>query len=188
MSPEATIPRRADAVRNRERVVAAAAAVFAERGLEASVPEVAARAGVGKATVYRSFPTKEHLIAAVIRTRVDEYERRARELARAPDAWEALRTLITEKASEQCVDRSLVGALHAGIGADLLAEARVRAWQPVSELMERAKAEGRMRADATVEELRTLWIGTARMLAADGVDDAATWRHYAELVLGALRA
>ena len=60
------MPRRADAVRNRERVVAAAAAVFAERGVEAGVPDIAARAGVGKATVYRSFPTKEHLIAAVV--------------------------------------------------------------------------------------------------------------------------
>jgi AcrR family transcriptional regulator len=53
-----TLPKRADAVRNRERVVAAAAAVFAERGVEASVPDVAERAGVGKATVYHSFPTK----------------------------------------------------------------------------------------------------------------------------------
>src|SRR5919107_1582877 len=61
-----TLPKRADAIRNRERVVAAAAAVFAERGIEAGVPEIAARAGVGKATVYRSFPTKEHLIAAVV--------------------------------------------------------------------------------------------------------------------------
>ncbi len=188
MSPDATIPRRADAVRTRERVIAAAAAVFAEHGIEASVPDVAARAGVGKATVYRSFPTKEHLIAAVILTRVDEYERRARELAGAPDAWEGLRTLITEKAAEQCVDRSLVGALNAGIAADLMAEARVRAWLPVGELMERAKAQGEMRADATVEELRTLWIGTARMLTADGVDDPATWRRYAGLVLDALRA
>ena len=69
-----------------------------------------------------------------------------------------------------------------------MAEARVRAWLPVGELMERAKVQGEMRADATVEELRTLWIGTARMLTADGVDDPATWRRYAGLVLDALRA
>ena len=61
------LPKRADAVRNRARVIAAAAEVFAERGIEASVPAVAARAGVGKATVYRSFPPKEHLVAAVER-------------------------------------------------------------------------------------------------------------------------
>ena len=68
-------PKRADAVRNRERVVAAAAAVFAERGIEASVPGVAERAGVGKATVYRSFPTKEHLVAAVVADHLAEFER-----------------------------------------------------------------------------------------------------------------
>ena len=68
------MPKRADALRNRERVVAAAAEVFAERGIEASVPEVAVRAGVGKATVYRSFPTKEHLVAAVVTGRLAEFE------------------------------------------------------------------------------------------------------------------
>ena len=182
------LPKRADAVRNRERVIAAAAEVFAERGIEASVPEVAARAGVGKATVYRSFPTKEHLVAAVVNDRIDEYERRARELLADKDAWDALHTLLSEKASEHCGDRSLASALHAGIAADLLAEARRRMWGAIGELMARAQAEGRMRADATPAELRVLWLGTTRMLAADGVDDPAEWRRYAALVLDALRA
>ena len=63
----AAAPRtRADAVRNFERVLAAATEVLAEKGAEAGVPEIAARAGVGKGTVYRCFPTKEHLIAAVL--------------------------------------------------------------------------------------------------------------------------
>src|SRR3954468_1866189 len=58
--------RRADAVRNYERVIAAAAEVLAEKGPEACVPEIAARAGVGKGTVYRCFPTKEHLVPAPV--------------------------------------------------------------------------------------------------------------------------
>src|SRR5689334_21743092 len=66
-----SLPRRADALRNRERVIAAAAAVFAEKGMEAGVPEIAARAGVGKATVYRSFPSKEHLVAAIAAQRLE---------------------------------------------------------------------------------------------------------------------
>lgn len=188
MTPEATLPKRADAVRNRERVVAAAAAVFAERGIEASVPEVAARAGVGKATVYRSFPTKEHLVAAVVNDRLDEYERRARELLATTDGWAALQTLLSEKAAEQCGDRSLGSALQAGAAPDLLAEARRRMWGAIGALMERAKAEGRMRHDASPEELRVLWLGVTRVLAADGVDDPAEWRRYAGLVLAALRA
>jgi AcrR family transcriptional regulator len=181
-------PKRADAVRNRERVVAAARAVFGERGIEASVPEVAARAGVGKATVYRSFPTKEHLIAAVVLDKLDEFERRARELLDEPDAWDALHELMREKAVEHCGDRTLASALQAGVSSDSLAEARRRMWGAVDELMERAKAQGRMRENATSADLRVLWGGAARMLAADGVDDPAEWRRYVGLVLDALRA
>ena len=181
-------PRRADAVRNRERVVAAAAAVFAERGIEASVPDVAARAGVGKATVYRSFPTKEHLVGAVLIERMEDFERRARGLLGAPDAWAALRDLLGEKAAEHCADRTLTAALQAGAAPDLLAPSRRRMWGAVEELMERARAQGRMRADATAADLRVLWGGAARMLAADDVDDPEEWRRYAGLVLDALRA
>ena len=182
------IPKRADAVRNRERVVAAARAVFGERGIEASVPEVAACAGVGKATVYRSFPTKEHLIAAVVLDKMDEFERRVREQLGEPDAWAALHELMREKAVEHCGDHTFTSALQAGVASDLLAEARRRLWGAVGELMERAKAQGRMRESATSADLRILWGGAARMLTADGVDDPAEWRRYAALVVDALRA
>ncbi|HTE63053.1 MAG TPA: helix-turn-helix domain-containing protein [Solirubrobacteraceae bacterium] len=182
------IPKRADAVRNRERVLAAAVAVFAERGIEASVPDVAARAGVGKATVYRSFPTKEHLVAAVVLERMEEFERRARALLDEPDAWAALSELMSEKAVEHCVDRTLASALQAGVSSDLLDAARQRLWGAVEALMERAKAQGRMRETATSGDLRVLWGGAARMLAADGVNDPDEWRRYAALALDALRA
>jgi AcrR family transcriptional regulator len=187
MSTDAA-PKRADAVRNRERVVAAAAAVFAEHGIEASVPDVAARAGVGKATVYRSFPTKEHLIAAIVIDKMEAFEARARELLDEPDAWTALRELMSEKAVEHCADRTLAGALQAGAPADLLADGRRRMWAAVEELMDRAKAQGKMRENASSADLRVLWGGAARMLTADDVDDPEEWRRYAGLVLDALRA
>ena len=183
----AAVPKRADAVRNRERVVAAARAVFAERGLEASVPEVAARAGVGKATVYRSFPSKEHLIAAVVVDRLEDFERRARELLDEPDAWTALNELFSEKAVEHCADRTLASAVQASASSELLTEARRRMWGTVQELMDRAKAQGTMRASATTDDLRVLWGGAARMLTADDVDDPDEWRRYARLALDALR-
>jgi AcrR family transcriptional regulator len=187
MTP-ATLPKRADAVRNRERVVAAAAAVFAERGIEAGVPDIAARAGVGKATVYRSFPTKEHLIAAVVTEKLADLERRARERLDHPDAWQALVELVDEHASRQCVDRSLSSALQAGVAADLLADARASMWAAMEQLMDRAKAQGTMRPDATAADLRVLWLGVARVLTADAVDDPEAWRRYGALALGALRA
>jgi AcrR family transcriptional regulator len=182
-----TTPKRADALRNRERVVAAAAEVFAERGVEASVPDVAARAGVGKATVYRSFPSKEHLIAAVVIDRLEDFERRARELLDEPDAWAALNELMTEKAVEHCADRALASAVQASASSELLTEARRRMWEAVEVLMDRAKAQGTIRAGANAEDLRVLWGGAARMLAADEVDDPEEWRRYARLALDALR-
>ena len=182
------MPKRADALRNRERVVAAAAEVFAERGIEASVPEVALRAGVGKATVYRSFPSKEHLVAAVVVGRLAEFEARARALLEEPDAWAALEELMADAAARQCIDRTLSGALTAGIAPELLEAARARMWAAVAALMDRAKAEGGMREDATTADLRVLWLGVTRVLGADRVEDAAVWRRYAALALGALRA
>jgi AcrR family transcriptional regulator len=181
-----SLPKRADALRNRERVIAAAAAVFAEQGIEASVPEVAARAGVGKATVYRSFPTKEHLVAAVVIERMEDFTRRARSLLDEPDAAAALRELMDEKAVEHCVDRTLASALQA-TSPDLLADARANLWDAVGELMDRAKAQGTMRESATAQDFRVLWGGVARMLTADDVHDPDEWRRYAGLVLDALR-
>jgi AcrR family transcriptional regulator len=181
----ATLPRRADAVRNRERVVAAAAAVFAERGVEAGVPEVAARAGVGKATVYRSFPTKEHLIAAVVIERIGDFERRTRARMEDPDPWGAL---FVEGAERHCADRAITAGISATIELPELVAARDSMWQAVDALMDRAKRQGRMRVDASAADVRVLWAGAARMLAADGVDDPAEWRRYAALVLDTLRA
>jgi AcrR family transcriptional regulator len=186
--PVAVRPRRADAVRNRERVVAAAAAVFGERGTEAGVPEVAARAGVGKATVYRSFPTKEHLIAAVVIDRLGEFEQRARDQRDAPDAWAALVDLFADGARRHCADRTLNVALAAGVAPDLLEDAPARMWAAVAVIVERAQAQGSMRRGVGVAELRVLWGGAARMLTADGIRDPDVWSRYAVLVVGALRA
>jgi AcrR family transcriptional regulator len=84
-----TVPRtmRADAARNRERVLAAAAAVFAERGVDGSLPQVAARAGVGVATIYRSFPTKVDLIEALLADRFRAFADRVTDALGAGDPW-----------------------------------------------------------------------------------------------------
>jgi AcrR family transcriptional regulator len=181
-------PLRADALRNRERVVAAAAAVFAERGVDASVPEVAERAGVGKATVYRSFPTKEHLIAAVVIERLEDFERRTLALLDDPDPWGALVELLAEGARRNCTDRAMTAAISADVVLPELTAARVSLWGAVERLMDRAKAQGRMHAGVRPADLRVLWAGVARVLVADGVEDPAVWRRYAVLVANALRA
>jgi AcrR family transcriptional regulator len=83
-------PRRADAQRNHDAVLTAAKAVFAQAGTDAPMEDVARAAGVGKGTLYRRFPTREHLFAAILQERVDELDAAARRALDAPDAWRAL--------------------------------------------------------------------------------------------------
>src|SRR5688500_20234163 len=81
---------RADAARNRELIIAAAASVFAERGLDAATAEIAHRAGVGEATLFRRFPSKDDLIDANIETRLEEFAALADAAATEPDPAVAL--------------------------------------------------------------------------------------------------
>lgn len=82
---------RADAQRNYDAILAAAKTVFRESGADAPMEDVARTAGVGQGTLYRRFPTREHLFAAILQERVDELDASARRLLDAPDAWQALR-------------------------------------------------------------------------------------------------
>jgi AcrR family transcriptional regulator len=179
---------RADAVRNRERVIAAAAEVFAEKGDDAVVPEIAARAGVGTGTVYRCFPTKDHLVAAVASERVRWFEREARTAAEAEDAWAAFGEFMERVADAHCADRGMVASMSQAIELPELVEARAAASAAVGALMERAVAQGTMRPDAGPAELKVLLNGVARALAAAHEHDPAVWRRYVALVVDALRA
>jgi AcrR family transcriptional regulator len=179
---------RADAVRNRERVIAAAASVFAEQGTDAVVPAIAARAGVGKGTVYRCFPTKDQLVAAVATERVRWFERETRAAAADADPWGAFAAFMVRVADAHCADRGMVLSMSRGLDSPELVEARAAAHDALRELMDRAIAQGAMRPDAEPAELRTLFSGVARSLDAAQERDPAAWRRYAQLVVDALRA
>src|SRR6478752_9796491 len=104
--------RRSDARRNHERILEAALAVFAEKGADASIPEIAARAGVGKATVYRNYPTKADLLTAITRDRLSWLVERADEAAAEPDASAALRAYTDAVFTNIKSDRALCEALN----------------------------------------------------------------------------
>jgi AcrR family transcriptional regulator len=174
--------RRQDARRNHERIFAAASEVFAEYGLRGTVPEVAARAGVGKATVYRSYPTKDDLVAAVAGRHFQELERRTISALTEPDPYQALSAYIVD----------LFGSLaHNRLLADTLAEGTVvpstHILGMVDHLLVAAKKSGRVRADATVTDIRVVLCGTVLQLMRLDVRDQATWHRYGELVVNALR-
>ena len=169
----------------REEILAAALEVFAERGLEATVPEVAARAGVGKATVYRSYPTKADLVNAVADHQLRWLERRVADALTEPGPYEALRTLLRDVFERLCRDRVLADVLPTG-GTE--AEARVRRpFELIERLLTAARADDRMRDDVTSQDIRVLLGGCARQLALLGVRDPVSWRRYADLVVNALR-
>lgn len=179
---------RADAVRNERRVVEAAAAVLAEKGAEAGIPEIAARAGVGKGTVYRCFPTKAHLVGAVLAERLRWFAGLAEEAAERPDAWDAFVELLERSAERQATDSTFSEELPREEDLPELAQARAAMNAAIDRLMARAQAEGRMRPGVSSAELRVLFAGTARILRADGDRDPRTWRRYARLIADAMRA
>ena len=99
-------PLRADARRNRERILKAARAVFADHGIEAQMDDVAKRAKVGVGTVYRHFPTKDGLLEAIVRERFEEIAVYAAEAVENPDAWEGFCQLLWRSAERNAVDRA----------------------------------------------------------------------------------
>src|SRR6202034_705365 len=114
---------RADAQRNRRRLIEAATELFSERGLEVGVADIAARAGVGRATLFRNFPSKEHLIAAIVVERMNEAIAARHALLEHGDAGAALFALIDDMVGRQQADRALFDAV-----ADIwLANAEIRA-------------------------------------------------------------
>ena len=178
---------RADAVRNYERVIAAASEVLAEKGAEAGVPEIAARAGVGKGTVYRCFPTKDHLVSAVLSERLRWYADAALAAAERPDAWAAFVELLCDSAERQAGDCTFsAGLSHESMLPEVVA-AREAMHAAMDALMARAQAEGRMRPGVDSRDLKVLFAGMAQMLRAAGNRDPAEWRRYAGLVADAMR-
>lgn len=180
-----TTPRRSDALRNRERVIAAAREVFAERGIDACVPEVARRAGVGKATVYRSFPTREHLVAAVVVHRLEWFEARAQKALGDPDPASGLATFMLGAARRAAADRSLPEAIALVSRMPGVLEAQARARSSLAALLAAAQRAGAVRTDVGVADVKLLLSGVCGALGADAGEDALS--RAMTLALDALR-
>ena len=185
MTDVPTAPRRSDALRNRERVIAAAREVFAERGIDACVPEVARRAGVGKATVYRSFPTREHLVAAVVVHRLEWFEACARDGLADPDPAAGLAAFMLGAARRAAADRSLSEAIALVSEMPGVIEAQTRVRTALGALLRAAQDAGAVRDDVGVHDVKLLLSGVCGALGADASE--AALRRAMTLALDALR-
>jgi AcrR family transcriptional regulator len=149
MSPSSTKVMRADAQRNHDSVLAAAKAVFAQAGIDAAMEDVAQAAGVGKGTLYRRFPTREHLFAAILQERVDELEASAQRALKAPDVWRALRDWL--ELYDRCATeyRGMSGRVGESLSDDSSAVGTLCGPMKTSfaRLFERAQQEVPLRSD-----------------------------------------
>lgn len=152
---------RADAVRNRARLLAIAFDTFAEEGLGVPIDEIARRAGVGAGTVYRHFPTKDALFAAIITDRLAEHARVAAEVAEQHEPGPAFFAFVDWVVRDGGVDQGLMEAL-AGTGFDLAAavpEAEQQWMATVDQLLRAAQAVGAVRADLVTPDIKALVVG-----------------------------
>ncbi|NUR90801.1 MAG: TetR/AcrR family transcriptional regulator [Nonomuraea sp.] len=155
---------RADAARNRAKILSAAESVFAEHGVAASTEEVARAAGVGIGTVFRHFPTKESLVEAVFAGIVQGFVDQARQLCDAPDPGGALFDFLRGMVQVSATKTAYADAV-ATAGAevhDALAEGRRELPDALSTLLERAQRAGVVRGDVTMPEVLALTAGVAR--------------------------
>jgi AcrR family transcriptional regulator len=179
---------RADAVRNRDAIVAVARDVFAEQGLEAPLELIAARAGVGIATLYRRFPTREKLVAAALTDKVAEYAEAAEQALAVADPWSGFAGFVQRICELQASDRGLSDLLSMTLSADeQIEQLRRKANDRVITLIERAKADGTLRQDFAGEDLVLLLIATAAVMHVTGADAPAAWRRFVALALDAFR-
>ncbi|MPY63285.1 TetR/AcrR family transcriptional regulator [Streptomyces spongiae] len=181
---------RADALRNRERIVTAAREMFVEDGPEVPLDEIARRAGVGNATVYRNFPDRQALVREVVCSVMDRTARAAESaLAETGDAFEALSRFVHVSAEERT--SALCPMISAGFDKNHpdLEAMRERVEQLTEMLMERARAAGQLRPDVGVGDLMVAVAQLSRPPAGAGCLSADRFVHrHLQLFLDGLRA
>jgi AcrR family transcriptional regulator len=187
--PTADRPLRADAARNRERLLRAAEELFAAHGLDVTLDDVARRAGLGVGTVYRRFPTKEHLIEALFEDKITALAERAEAAAREPDPWAALVRFLADVCTRQAADRGLrevaLGTRHT---PPPIAVARDRLVPALTELFTRAKRSGQLRDDVHPTDIPALLVMIGAVTDFAHGTRPALWQRYLNLLIDGLAA
>ena len=168
-------PLRADARRNRDAVLVAAADAFAARGVEAPLEDIAKAAGVGVGTLYRHFPTREALVFGVYSREVEQLAASAPQLAAELEPGEALREWMRRFVHYAATKRGLIGMLRTMMAddTDLFDRTKMQIRSAASGLLERAAATGQIRDDVGAEDLVRSMGGICMASGPDGASDCA---------------
>jgi len=180
---------RSDAQDNRERILDAARALFATAGPDVAMRDVARRAGVGLATVYRRFPTKEALAAEAFADQMRCCHAIIDAGLADPDPWRGLRLVIQRICELNTRDKGVTAAVAAAFPTVLdLPAARARSLAALAELTRRAKATGRLRADFVVDDVILVFMANGGIQAASPEARVAASRRFAQLAIRSLEA
>jgi AcrR family transcriptional regulator len=188
MNEAASRPLRKDAARNRALLVQAAREVFAERGLEASMDDVAHRAGLGVGTAYRHFANKYELAQAIMSEAIEQVYDLVDAAVAMDDAWAGLVSFVEGTTELQSSDRGLREVLMGVHDAEQMEQVSERLSGPLRELVERAKDAGAVRPD--VESTDIGLVVMMLCMVADVTGDASPelWRRYLPMMLDGLRS
>lgn len=178
------MPLRADAARNRESLLAAAITEFAEQGMDAPIAAIARRAGLGKGTVFRHFPTKDDLVAAIVLDRIARLTAEGERLSTADDAGAALLEFLTTAAQER--ERLDLSVLQGDLGAEVAA-AQTRMSAVIDALVDRAREQGAVRADITGADVMLLMCVPNDVVKHLPSGPPGLWRRYLAILFDGLR-
>jgi AcrR family transcriptional regulator len=179
---------RADARRNRDAVIAAARSVFCDRGLGASLDDIAKSACVGSGTLYRHFPTRDDLIAAVFTERMAEQVTALEAARHEPDPWTAFAGYVSGICRAQATDKGLADLFAIGHRGRELRDLRARAYDGIATLIGAAKASGDLREDFTSEDVALLLMANAGVIERAGEAAVVASKRFVALALDGFRA
>jgi AcrR family transcriptional regulator len=187
--PPADRPLRRDAERNRRRILAAAREVFAARGLDVTLDDIAHHAGLGVGTVYRRYPSRERLVEALFAERLERMVGLAMQASESPDPWAGLVRFAEKSAEDMAADRGLRDVLFSRVyGHEHVESARVRLTPVIDALVTRAHAAGVLRPGVEGGDLVVLEFMVAAVLEYSEQVDPGLWRRYLAIALDGLRA
>ncbi|HEY0639498.1 MAG TPA: helix-turn-helix domain-containing protein [Pseudonocardiaceae bacterium] len=181
-------PLRADAERNRRRILRAADDLFTSRGLDVGLDEIARHAGVGTATVYRRFPDKTELVRALFEERLDRLHELAEKAAAHEDPWHGLVLLVESFVAVQIADRGLKDVIFGEAGDWSAFRERRERLVPIAEfVLRRAQAAGVVRDDLELTDLAVAQLLLGQVGALTEATNPGGWRRQLTLLLDALR-